>query len=67
MFNAHCPTHGGQILLSNRHIEALHNTVHGIKLHWRCLCGTRGTLLTGVPAGRAPQPASARHASCTSP
>ncbi|MGH9246220.1 MAG: hypothetical protein ACRD29_18305 [Acidimicrobiales bacterium] len=48
MFSVHCPTHGGEILLSTRHIEGLRTTEHGIELHWRCVCGTRGTLLTGM-------------------
>lgn len=55
MFSVYCPTHGGEILLSARHIEALRNTDRGIELHWRCVCGTRGVELSGRP-GRRPEP-----------
>jgi hypothetical protein len=53
MFSVYCPTHGGQILLSSRHIESLRNTDHGIEIHWRCVCGTRGVEVSGRLARRA--------------
>jgi hypothetical protein len=48
----HCPTHGSEILLSTRHIESLRNTDHGIEIHWRCVCGTRGVEISGRHGGR---------------
>jgi hypothetical protein len=47
MFEITCPTHQSRVLLGSRSIEALVNTEDGVVLHWRCQCGTRGTLLTG--------------------
>jgi len=47
MFDVYCNGHQSQVLLGSGSIEALVNTPHGIELHWRCHCGTTGTLLTG--------------------
>jgi hypothetical protein len=47
MFTVHCPQHGREVLLSERRIESLRNTRQGIKLHWVCWCGHRGSMLTG--------------------
>ena len=54
MFSVHCPRHGAEILLSNRHIESIGNTTSGIEVRWRCICGHQGTFLTGVHARRRP-------------
>jgi hypothetical protein len=50
MFRAFCPTHGAEVLLSPRSIEAVDNRADGIDIHWRCTCGTTGVLHTGMPA-----------------
>jgi hypothetical protein len=47
MFDIYCPTHQTRVLLGPRSIESLVNTEEGVVVHWRCRCGTRGTLLTG--------------------
>jgi hypothetical protein len=47
MFDAYCPHHGSRVLLGPRAIEALVNTPNGVVLHWRCYCGTRGTMILG--------------------
>lgn len=47
MFTVHCPEHGREVLLSERRIESLHNTMNGIEVRWVCWCGTRGSMLTG--------------------
>jgi hypothetical protein len=47
MFTVHCPQHGREVLLSERRIESLHNTLNGIEIRWVCWCGTRGSMLTG--------------------
>ncbi len=47
MFEIHCPHHQARVLLGPRAIEALETTPDGVVLHWRCRCGTRGTLTTG--------------------
>ena len=48
MFDIFCPTHGTRVLLGSRSIERIENTDHGIRLHWRCSCGTRGILRFGA-------------------
>jgi len=47
MFTVHCPQHGREVLLSERRIESLHNTLEGIEVRWVCWCGSRGSMLTG--------------------
>lgn len=47
MFSVHCPTHGTDVLLSERRIRAIEPADGGHRLHWRCWCGTEGT--THVP------------------
>jgi len=44
MYDVYCPTHQATVLLGARSIEGLEHTDHGIDLHWRCRCGTTGTL-----------------------
>jgi hypothetical protein len=47
MFSAHCPQHGGEVLLPERRIESVRNTTCGIEVRWVCYCGHRGTFMTG--------------------
>jgi hypothetical protein len=55
MFSVHCPRHGSEVLLPERRIESLHNTVAGIEVRWVCYCGHHGSFMTG----RRPKPATA--------
>ncbi len=47
MFSVHCPTHGTEVLLSERRIVSIDPAEGGQQLAWRCWCGTEGT--TFVP------------------
>jgi hypothetical protein len=47
MFSVHCPQHGAEVLLTDRHIEAIENSDHGIRIHWICYCGERGSFVSG--------------------
>jgi phage terminase large subunit GpA-like protein len=47
MFSVHCPTHGTEVLLSERRIESIDAVEAGHRMRWRCWCGTVGT--TFVP------------------
>jgi hypothetical protein len=47
MFSVHCPTHGTEVLLSERRIESIDAVEGGHRLRWRCWCDTVGT--TFVP------------------
>jgi len=47
MFTVHCPQHGSDVLLPERHIESLRNGDAGIEVRWVCYCGHRGSFLTG--------------------
>jgi hypothetical protein len=47
MFEIFCPTHNAQVLLSERRIERLRNTVAGPAIDGRCWCNTRGSTLMG--------------------
>lgn len=42
MFSVHCPTHGTEVLLSERRIVRIEPAEGGHELHWRCWCGTEG-------------------------
>ncbi|MGH9118069.1 MAG: hypothetical protein ACRD0A_09405 [Acidimicrobiales bacterium] len=48
MFLIDCPGHGTKILLGARSVESMHNTSRGIEVRWRCRCGARGVLITGL-------------------
>ncbi|MGH9137778.1 MAG: hypothetical protein ACRD0G_12125 [Acidimicrobiales bacterium] len=50
MFTVFCPHHQADVLLSERRIQALENGDDGIRVHWECSCGTRGSYLTGRKA-----------------
>ena len=43
MFSVHCPTHGTQVLLTERRIEAIEAQQGGHDIRWRCWCDTTGT------------------------
>jgi hypothetical protein len=47
MFSVDCPTHGTEVLLSERRIAAIVPVPGGQLLEWRCWCGTTGA--TFVP------------------
>jgi len=47
MFAVHCPQHGREVLLSERHIESFRNTANGIEIRWVCWCGRHGVTRTG--------------------
>jgi hypothetical protein len=47
MFSVHCPHDGVEVLLTDRHIEALEHTDEGIRIHWVCYCGERGSFVSG--------------------
>jgi len=47
MFSDNCPTHGRRVLLGPDDITAVHNGPDGVRVHWRCPCGGRGSYLTG--------------------
>lgn len=50
MFSVECPTHGTEVLLSERRIVGLRSSSEGHTLRWRCWCGTEGsTVLPGLP------------------
>lgn len=57
MVSIHCPRHGARVLLSDRHVRALHNTPSGIVLEVECDDGARVFVVTGRAAGG---PAEAR-------
>ena len=56
MFAIDCPSHGRQVLVTDRRIRSLANTDHGIVLDVECWCGTHVTLVTG----RSARPAATR-------
>lgn len=43
MFSVECPTHGAEVLLSERRIEAIVPIDGAHLVRWRCWCGTVGT------------------------
>jgi hypothetical protein len=48
MFSVHCPRHGGEVLLSERHIVGLGPSTDGrMTVRWVCWCGYRGSHRTG--------------------
>lgn len=53
MVSIHCPRHGSRVLLSDRHVRALHNTRAGIVLEVECDDGARVHVVTGRAAGDA--------------
>ena len=50
MFDVYCPGHRADVLLDASRIEAIHNTVRGPVVVWRCWCGARGALRAGTAA-----------------
>jgi hypothetical protein len=47
MFSVHCPTHGSEVLLTERHIVGLDNSDDRVTVRWVCWCGHRGSHTTG--------------------
>lgn len=47
MFSVHCPTHGSEVLLTERHILSLDNSDDRVTVRWVCWCGHRGSHSTG--------------------
>jgi hypothetical protein len=44
MFVVYCQGHRSKLLLFAEHIEQLVNLSAGAEIHWRCTCGTAGTI-----------------------
>lgn len=57
MVSIHCPRHGARVLLTERHVRALHNTPSGVVLEVECDDGARVYVVTGRGAAG---PAEAR-------
>jgi hypothetical protein len=49
MFSVHCPRHGSEVLLSERHIVGLDPSDDHLTVRWVCWCGYRGSHRTGRP------------------
>jgi hypothetical protein len=47
MFSVHCPRHGGEVLLTERHIVSLDSAGDHLTVRWICWCGHRGSHRTG--------------------
>ena len=47
MFVNRVPSMADEVLLPERRIESLRNTVAGIEVRWVCYCGHRGSFMTG--------------------
>jgi hypothetical protein len=52
MFSVHCPQHGTEVLLSERHIVGLDPSDDYLTVRWVCWCGHRGSHRTGRPSRR---------------
>jgi hypothetical protein len=50
MLTAYCPRHEARVILSERHIRALHNTPDGVVIEVECHDGERIMLVTGRAA-----------------
>ena len=49
MISVHCPRHGSEVLLTERHITGLERSADGLTVRWVCWCGHHGTHRTGRP------------------
>lgn len=47
MFSVHCPRHGSNVLLTERHITALDTADGQMTVQWVCWCGHHGSHRTG--------------------
>jgi hypothetical protein len=47
MFSVHCPRHGTEVLLTERHIVGLDPSDGDLTVRWVCWCGYRGSHHTG--------------------
>jgi hypothetical protein len=52
MFSVHCPRHGSEVLLSERHILGLDPSDDHLTVRWVCWCGYHGSHNTGRPRRR---------------
>ena len=48
MFHAPCDNLGRQVMIWTTDVKDIHNTEHGIAVHYRCACGQEAVMLTGV-------------------
>jgi len=49
MFSVHCPRHGSEVLLNERHILGIDSSDDNLTVRWECWCGHRGAHKTGRP------------------
>jgi hypothetical protein len=42
MLSAHCPRHGGRVLIPTSRIRGIDDTDRAFVVRWRCSCGTEG-------------------------
>jgi len=49
MISVHCPRHGSEKLLTERHITGLERSADGLTVRWVCWCGHHGSHRTGRP------------------
>jgi hypothetical protein len=54
MFTVHCPRHGSEVLLTERHILGIDRIGDGLTVRWECWCGQRGSHRTGRPGRHDP-------------
>lgn len=47
MFSVHCPRHGSEVLLTERHIVGIDRSGDHLNVRWVCWCGHRGSHSTG--------------------
>ena len=47
MFSIQCPTHGSEVLLTERRIRGIEPTAAGMRVRYECWCGHRGSFATG--------------------
>jgi hypothetical protein len=54
MFTVHCPRHGREVLLTERHILGINRIGDGLTVRWECWCGHKGSHRTGRPGRHDP-------------
>lgn len=47
MLSVFCPQHGTTVLITASQIERIDNVADGLEVHYHCVCGEPGVLLTG--------------------
>jgi hypothetical protein len=48
MFEAKCDILGREVMIWTSDVKDIHNTEHGIAVHYRCACGREAVMLTGI-------------------